>query len=209
MAVAASGDVRARERILLSSGLNLSTRIRGFVPRTGFRFDVRATGQNTEPAGAPASARSLDYRASTLLGSSHRFSPPPCPFSFFFPLSRPSSLFAPSAPRYSCEFCAHDRKDIVADGRRTNTRSAICNLAGEGGSPRSFRLLGGPRKFKQRHRGQGRARREKIRNDERRRRVRGEKEETRGEEKQPLWAIKQLRDRGRAKAPPRGRRWND
>lgn len=35
------------------------------------------------------------------------------------------------------------------------------------------------------------------------------KDVARGKEKQPLWTIKQLRDRGRAKAPLAGRQWND
>lgn len=51
-----------RERVLFSSKLNLSTGMRGFVPRTGFRFDVRATRQNTGNQ-APTSARSPDYQA--------------------------------------------------------------------------------------------------------------------------------------------------
>lgn len=37
--------------------------MRGFVPRTGFHFDVRATVQNTVLGWTPVSARSLDYRA--------------------------------------------------------------------------------------------------------------------------------------------------
>lgn len=55
------GDIRARERVFHSPRLNLSTRMRGFVPWTGFHFDVRATGQNTLLEQTPALARSPDY----------------------------------------------------------------------------------------------------------------------------------------------------
>lgn len=71
-----------RERVLFSSKLNLSTGMRGFVPRTGFRFDVRATRQNTGNQ-APTSARSPDYQAclrAPLFLSVSLSLPAPCPF---------------------------------------------------------------------------------------------------------------------------------
>lgn len=41
------GDIRTREVAYPKTQLNLSRRILGFVARTGFRFDVRSTRQNT------------------------------------------------------------------------------------------------------------------------------------------------------------------
>ena len=65
--------------------------MRGFVPRTGFRFDVRATGQNMDNR-APISAR-LTLRASPRTTSFRFLSLSLLVLrSFFLPLSRrPSS----------------------------------------------------------------------------------------------------------------------
>lgn len=69
-----------------SPGLNLSTRMRGFVPRAGFHFDVRATGQNIQPG--------LDTHLGTLARLS---SSSPRAWPFFFPIfpSRSPSTFSP------------------------------------------------------------------------------------------------------------------
>lgn len=61
---------RTRIYIFRSSRLNLSTRMRGFVPRTGFHFDVRATGQNTVRLGTLArlsSSKSTSWSSVRLL----------------------------------------------------------------------------------------------------------------------------------------------
>lgn len=57
------GDIRARERVFRSAGLNLSTRIAWFCPTDRIPFRCTRDRAKHSPTGHPASARSSDYWA--------------------------------------------------------------------------------------------------------------------------------------------------